>query len=63
MKGEEKERIKRLTDELQNTFHALSQQLYAQPGQAAQPGDPGTNGNGQSGRDEGEVIEGDFHEA
>ncbi len=63
MKGEDKDRIKRLSDELQNAFYALSQQLYAQSGQTGQSGGPGTNGNGHGGRDEGEVIEGDFREA
>ena len=34
--GDDVEHIKKLTEELQNTFHALSQQMYAQ-GQGAQP--------------------------
>jgi molecular chaperone DnaK len=65
MKGEDFGRIKRLSDELQNAYHALSQQLFAQAGPSAHSGAPGSNGNGHgsSGRDEGEVIEGDFHEA
>src|SRR5688572_4806688 len=35
--GEDVETIKKLTEELQNTFHALSQQLYAQGQPQAQP--------------------------
>lgn len=36
-KGEDIERIRRLSEELQNAFHALSQQLYAQQAQSAAP--------------------------
>ena len=45
--GDDIERIKKLSEELQNTFHALSQQLYAQ-GQGEQPqpeGGPAQDGN------------------
>jgi hypothetical protein len=75
-KGSDVERIKRQSDELQNAFHALSQQLYAQQqgGPAQQGGFPGDGqnpfdgnnggGNGRSngGRpeDEGEGVEGEF---
>jgi molecular chaperone DnaK len=64
IKGEDITTIRRLTEELQNAFHALSQQVYAQG--AAQPG---SNGQGMddnsknSGSDEGEVVEGEFREA
>jgi molecular chaperone DnaK len=65
--GEDSGRIKSLLDELQNAFHALSQQLYAQQAQgpAAESGYPSGNGNGSgpSPEDEGEVIEGEFREA
>ena len=54
--GEDVNRIKSLTEELQNTFHALSQQLYAQ-GQA-QPQPEG----GPSASDNGDVIEGEVKE-
>ncbi|MBN2500969.1 MAG: hypothetical protein JXB38_09355, partial [Anaerolineales bacterium] len=70
--------IKRLSDEVQNAFHAISQQLYAQQGQPQQAsgmpgsdfpnyGQPGgngksTNGNGH-GEEEGDVVEGEFREA
>ena len=45
--GDDIEHIKKLTEELQNTFHALSQQMYAQ-GQGGQPqpeGGPSADGN------------------
>jgi molecular chaperone DnaK len=61
VKGDDTEQIKRLSEELQNAFHALSQQLYAQQ-------QPGGNGNGhspgdysQQPEDQGEVIEGEYH--
>lgn len=62
LKANDTIRIKQLTEELQNAFHALSQQLYAQ--QQAQPGDAPTNGNGRGSdtSDEGEVVEGEFRE-
>jgi molecular chaperone DnaK len=57
--------IRRQNDELQNAFHALSQQLSAQQAQSAsQPGSPNSGGNGHSGSPEtGEVVEGEFREA
>lgn len=60
-KGEDIERIRRLSEELQNAFHALSQQLYAQQAQSA----ASSSGNGRSTRDmgEGDVVEGEFREA
>ena len=64
MKGNDVERIKRLSDDLQNALHALSQQLYAQQGAQATSARP--NGNGHhpgDGSPDGEVIEGEFHEA
>jgi molecular chaperone DnaK len=65
MKGEDTAKIKRLVDELQNAFHALSQQLYAQQSQQTTDFSPHGNGNGQHARsdDEGEVVEGEFREA
>ena len=65
MKGEDITRIKSLNDDLQNAFHALSQQIYAQ--QQSQGSTPQNgNGNGQTGsekHDDGEVVEGEFREA
>jgi len=69
IEGDDIARIKSLQDDLQNAFHALSQQLYAQQAQEAPPQAespfPGGNGNGSGPvhDDEGEVIEGEFHEA
>jgi len=61
-KGEDISRIRTLSSELQNAFHAISQQLYAQ--QQGQPGQQTPEGNGsRSGDDEGEVVEGEFREA
>jgi len=66
--------IKRKTEDLQNAFHALSQQLYAQQDQQqadqqaqgytpdADSTPPG-NGRPTSDTDEGEVVEGEFTEA
>jgi molecular chaperone DnaK len=77
MKLEDIDQIKRSIDELQNAFHAITQQLYAQQninqtssggmknpqGQSGQA-QPKSNGNGRKGTDnEGEVIEGEFHQA
>ncbi len=55
-------RIKRATDDAQNAFHALSQQLYSQ-GQP-QPEAQGPSGGqpGPRGGDEGDVIEGEVKE-
>jgi molecular chaperone DnaK len=60
IKGEEIASIRRDTEDLQNAFHALSQQLYAQ-----QQPEPGSNGHeSHAHRDEGEdeVVEGEFRE-
>lgn len=64
LKGEDIAAIKRQSEDLQNAFHAISQQLYAQQG--GQPGagsPPPTDGSGQGPSDEGEVVEGEFREA
>jgi molecular chaperone DnaK len=66
MQGENLAEIKRQTEELQNAFYALSQQMYAQgqPGATSQ-GFGGTppQSNGHGPEDEGEVVEGEFREA
>ncbi|HEX9616602.1 MAG TPA: molecular chaperone DnaK [Anaerolineales bacterium] len=60
IKGEDTNRIRQLTEDLQNAFHAISQQMYAQQQQDGQSGD----GRGPAGpEDEGEVVEGEFREA
>jgi molecular chaperone DnaK len=68
IKGEDTGRIKQLTDDLQNAFHAISQQMYAQQQQSADSAG-GVSGNGHGPDrsddrdDEGEVIEGEYREA
>jgi molecular chaperone DnaK len=70
IKGEDVQRIRQLTEELQNAFHAISQQVYAQQQQgAAGPQAPGADGHqagpagptGEGGDED--VIEGEFREA
>ncbi|MDD1717374.1 MAG: Hsp70 family protein, partial [Methanoregulaceae archaeon] len=78
VQGDDISAIKRQSEELQNAFHALSQQLYAQqqpePAAGASYGDNDGNGSANRGNgnghgahnhpsDEGEVIEGEFHPA
>jgi len=58
--GEDVDQIKKITEELQNTFHALSQQLYAQ-GQA-QESQPQPESGPSSGPQDGDVIEGEVKE-
>ena len=57
--GEDVDKIRKLTEELQNTFHALSQQLYAQ-GEAQAQGQP--QDGGQSAPQDGDVIDGEVKE-
>ena len=54
--GDDVDKIKKLTEELQNTFHALSQQMYAQGQQQAQPE------GGPSAPQDGDVIDGEVKE-
>ena len=74
--GDDVNAIKQQMDSLQNAFHALSQQMYAQQQPQGSPGgmpgadfpNYGANGNGSNGHngkpdDEGEVVEGEFREA
>jgi molecular chaperone DnaK len=68
IKGEDISSIKRKSEDLQNAFHAISQQLYAQQaasGGAAAGGSatPPPSGGGDGRTDEGEVVEGEFREA
>ncbi len=57
--GEDVDKIRKLTEELQNTFHALSQQLYAQ-GEAQAQGQP--QDGGSSAPQDGDVIDGEVKE-
>lgn len=52
--------IKRLTEEVQQASHALSQQMYAQQEETAGPA--GDNGDSPEAEDEGDVVEGEFRE-
>jgi hypothetical protein len=69
MKDSDINHINTLTNEVQNAFYALSQQLYAS--QSAQQTEPGQESRGHEGGnghkpgnldDEGEVLEGEFRE-
>ncbi len=53
--------IRRQSEELQNAFHAISQQMYAQQ-QQAQPGGNGHGPHNPEGEDEDEIVEGEFRE-
>jgi len=59
--GEDVGRIKKATDEAQNAFHALSQQLYAQGQAQGEAQGQGPSG-GPSGPSDGDVIEGEVKE-
>ena len=64
LEGEDHSTIKRLSEELQNAFHALSQQLYAAEQATQQPPNGASpNGTGHKPDEEGEVVEGEFREA
>jgi molecular chaperone DnaK len=66
MESEDLDQIKSKSDDLQNAFHALSQQIYAQQQAASAGAAPGGNGHGPApegeAEDEGEVVEGEFRE-
>ena len=56
--------IKKATDELQNVFYALSQQMYAQPGQTPPEGEPqAEEPQTPPQNNEGDVIEGEVRDA
>jgi molecular chaperone DnaK len=61
--GDDTARIKQLSDEVQQAFHALSQQLYAQgqPQPEAQGG-PATPPPQDGGNNDGDVIEGEVRD-
>jgi molecular chaperone DnaK len=59
MKKDDIATIRRQSEDLQNAFHAISQQMYAQ-----QAPETGGNGHGPTTpEEEGEVVEGEFREA
>jgi molecular chaperone DnaK len=64
IKGDDIQRIKQLTEEVQQASYALSQQMYAQQAQPAGEGSPGGSAPGSSpGNEDGDVVEGEFREA
>ncbi len=60
--GEDTERMKRLIEEVQQAFHALSQQLYAQ-GQTPPQSGPQASGPATPPSGDGDVIDGEVREA
>ena len=63
LKGDDASRIKRLTEEVQQATHALSQQMYAQQGRDTTAGPAAAGSSNGGSQPEGEVIEGEFREA
>ena len=61
LKGEDTNRIRELTEEVQQASYALSQQMYAGQ-QSGHSGGASGPEHGPDGRDEGEVVEGEFRE-
>ena len=62
--GEDVNRIRKLSEEVQNAFHALSQQLYAQQqAQTPPPGEQKDGGTSTPPPGEGDVIDGEVREA
>ncbi|MDO9130076.1 MAG: molecular chaperone DnaK, partial [Anaerolineales bacterium] len=61
IQGDDLNRIKKLSEELQNAFYALSQQMYAQE-QQTPPGGPQTGGP-QTPPPDGDVVDGEVREA
>jgi molecular chaperone DnaK len=60
MQGEDAQRIRRLSEEVQQASYALSQQMYAGQQSGRSGGSAGPNDGGR--RDEGEVVEGEFQD-
>ncbi len=65
--GDDTAEIRRLTEQVQQASHALSQQMYAQQEQGAASGGPTSEDGGSDGEPRGpeeeDVVEGDFREA
>jgi molecular chaperone DnaK len=59
LEGDDVDKIKRLTEEVQQASYALSQQLYAQEGE----GPTGPEAPPEGGAPDGDVVEGEFREA
>jgi molecular chaperone DnaK len=65
LNGNDVQRIKKLSEEVQQASYALSQQLYAQQEtpEGSGPSSSGTAPEGSAGEEEGDVVEGEFREA
>ena len=61
VQADDVEKIRKLTEEVQQASYALSQQLYAQQAPAAEGSAPGEQP--PRGEEEGDVVEGEFREA
>ncbi len=62
IKSDHIESIRQQTEDLQNAFHAISQQMYAQQQQQAEPGSNGHEPHSHQDEGEDEVVEGEFRE-
>jgi molecular chaperone DnaK len=60
IEGDDIDKIKRLTEEVQQASYALGQQMYAQQEGPQAGGEPGDEGGPE---EEGDVVEGEFREA
>jgi molecular chaperone DnaK len=60
IQGDDLDKIKRLTEEVQQASYALGQQMYAQQEGPQANGEPGGEGGPE---EEGDVVEGEFREA
>ncbi len=60
LQGDDMDKIKKLTEEVQQASYALSQQLYAQEGGPSMGGEAPDGGGPE---EEGDVVEGEFREA
>ena len=63
LKSDDINRIRRLTEEVQQASHALSQQMYAQKGPAGPETGAGPTTEGGPSGEQGDVVEGEFREA
>ncbi len=63
VQGDDLNQLKQLSEEVQQASYALSQQLYAQPGQTPQPQPEGGPQGAAEGEGDDDVVEGEFREA
>ncbi|MCH8340224.1 MAG: molecular chaperone DnaK [Chloroflexi bacterium] len=63
LEGDDVERIKQLSEEVQQASYALSQQLDAQEAEEAESEAEAQGGESTEGEEEGDVVEGEFREA